>query len=299
MSLYEKRNSKFFHSVYRGRPLACGSHLHRHIEVVYMFEGHSGALVDSRPVDIHEDCLFIVFPSQVHSYEGLDPQAYHLMIIDPDLFPELSSKFDGTLPENPVLENASAHPELLTLLELIRKANQDRKNTDEQSSEAALRGLGLAFLSLFLDLLPLEKSEGRNGDSVRKVLDYCAMHYTEDISLEELSRSLHMSKYYVSHIFSDQLHTGFIDYINTLRLSEACRYLESTEKNVTEIGELVGFGTTRTFNRVFKSRYQVSPSEYRQSREARRTSFPSDTAPKETAPKETAEYNDPCCDCDF
>ena len=136
-------------------------------------------------------------------------------------------------------------------------------------------------------------------------MDYCARHYTEEISLEELARDLHMSKYYVSHIFSEQLNTGFIDYINTLRLSEACRYLESTENNVTEIGELVGFGSTRTFNRVFKSRYQVSPLEYRQSREARRASFPSDTPPRESTVSDSGCDCDGCdcdnlgCDCDF
>ena len=294
MSLYEKRNSKFFHSVYRGRPLACGNHLHRHIEVVYMCEGHSGALVDSRPVDIVADSLFVVFPNQVHSYEGLEMQAYHLMIVDPELFPELSLTLEGYLPCDPILTNVSLHPELLALIELIRRASQNLGGTAQRGApDTALRGLGLAFFSMLFGLMPLEKTGNRGGDAIQQVLDYCAKHYNEELSLSGLGDALHMSKYYISHLFSDRFHTGFSDYINTLRLSEACRYLETTDRSVTEIGELVGFGTTRTFNRVFKSRYQVSPGEYRQMREERRMNYPSDVAPK--------EENDGCdCDgCDF
>lgn len=284
MSLYEKRNSKFFHSVYRGRPLACLGHLHPHIELVYMTEGHSGAVVDSVPVDIVEDSLFVVFPHQLHSYEGLEHQAYHLMIVDPEQFPELSQTFEGYLPKSPLLTNVSTHKELLALIELIRRTSP----MGARANENALRGLGLAFFSLLFDILPLEKTARQSGDSIQKVLSYCAKHYSEDLSLAELESVLHMSRYYISHLFSEQFHTGFSDYINTLRLSEACRYLEFSDKSATEIGQLVGFGTIRTFNRVFKRRYGVTPIEYRQLRESGRALTPPASAP----------YNDNGCDCD-
>jgi AraC-like DNA-binding protein len=255
-----------------------------------MYEGRSEAVVDSVPVTIGEDCLFVVFPHQLHSYDGYEKQAYHLMIVDPELFPELSQTFAEYLPKSPIMERISEHKELMVLIELIRRTSP----TGECANENALRGLGLAFLSLLLDTLPLEKTGSRGGDSLQKVLNYCANHYNEDLSLADLGQALHMSKYYVSHLFSEKFHTSFSDYINTLRLSEACRYLEFSEKSVTEIGELVGFGTIRTFNRVFKTRYGVSPVEYRQQREDRRMSFPNTPV----MPKEPASYPHDACDCD-
>ncbi|MBO7296439.1 MAG: helix-turn-helix transcriptional regulator, partial [Clostridia bacterium] len=65
--------------------------------------------------------------------------------------------------------------------------------------------------------------------------------------------------------FGNKIGTGFNDYINALRVSEACRYLRRTNKSITEISALVGFGTLRTFNRAFIKQVGTSPSEYRKS----------------------------------
>ena len=78
-----------------------------------------------------------------------------------------------------------------------------------------------------------------------------------------MEEELHLSKYYISHLFGSKIGTGFNDYINALRVSEACRYLRRTNKSITEISALVGFGTLRTFNRAFFKQVGMSPSEYR------------------------------------
>ena len=61
----------------------------------------------------------------------------------------------------------------------------------------------------------------------------------------------------------DKLGLRFNDYVNSLRISEACRYLVHTDHSITEISEIVGFNTLRTFNRAFMKQLGISPSEYR------------------------------------
>ncbi|MBO7311046.1 MAG: helix-turn-helix transcriptional regulator, partial [Clostridia bacterium] len=77
---------------------------------------------------------------------------------------------------------------------------------------------------------------------------------------------LHISKYYVSHIMSNKLKMGFNDYINSIRVSNACKYLRKTDKSITEISGIVGFNTMRTFNRAFLKQTGMTPSEYREKR---------------------------------
>ncbi|MBE6661893.1 MAG: helix-turn-helix domain-containing protein [Ruminococcaceae bacterium] len=298
-SLYEKRKLDFSYLDATGgwRPLACGRHMHHHVEVVYMLGGRSGALVESAPCEITGDSVFITFPNQIHAYEGRERQEYHLMIVNPDLFPELSGVFGGFVPRDPILENASQYPELLSLIELIGKEAKRRRESGEATGEAMLRGLGLAFFSALFRVLPMEKREVGKSDSMRLILDYCAKNYSENLSLASLGESLHLSKYYISHLFSDQFHMSFSDYINTLRLAEACRYLESTDRSVTEISELVGFGTPRTFNRVFQKHYNLSPTEFREAREKREDG--SERANVPVVPQYVAERGnlgfDDCC----
>lgn len=296
--LYEKRRVDFFYldALHGARPLACGNHMHSHVEVVYMKKGRSGALVESVPCEIGDDSLFIAFPNQLHAYEGRLRQEYHLLIVNPTLFPELSGIFGGYEPTSPILENVSSHPELITLIELIA-AEEKKPEGDERVKEAALRGLGLAFFSALFRVLPMEKKSGTQSDAMRRILEYCAQNYREPLSLESLGEALHMSKYYVSHLFSERYHTSFSDYISSLRLADACRYLECTDKSVTEISELVGFGSTRTFNRAFRAHYGISPTDYRS--ESAKLEAQTDGAPKPVyiPPEPAAGFDCGSMDC--
>ena len=47
------------------------------------------------------------------------------------------------------------------------------------------------------------------------------------------------------------------------RLNYACHRLENTSDSITNICLDSGFESQRTFNRVFKERYKISPSDYR------------------------------------
>ena len=78
-----------------------------------------------------------------------------------------------------------------------------------------------------------------------------------------LSDKLGLNRYYISHLFSKKLGMRFNDYINSLRISEACRMLLNSDDSVTDICFHVGFGTLRTFNRAFIRHTGRTPSEYR------------------------------------
>ena len=106
--------------------------------------------------------------------------------------------------------------------------------------------------------LPLSESE-----SLRAIVSFCTQNYNEQLSLSLLQEKLHLNKYYISHLFSGRLGLGFNDYINSLRVSEACRYLLHSDEPIARISTLVGFQTPRTFNRAFIKQMGVSPSEYR------------------------------------
>ena len=103
------------------------------------------------------------------------------------------------------------------------------------------------------------------GDSgaLRSIVSFCSQNFSENLSLSLLEEKLHLNKYYISHLFSEKLGIRFNDYINSLRIFEACKMLVNSDLSVTEISEYVGFNTLRTFNRAFSKQTGYSPSEYR------------------------------------
>ena len=62
---------------------------------------------------------------------------------------------------------------------------------------------------------------------------------------------------------NQKLGMGFNDYVNSIRISNACRLLTESDMPIGEISETVGFNTVRTFNRAFVKHMGMSPREYR------------------------------------
>lgn len=262
-SLYEKRKTDFYYRTDKSKHviLGCHPHLHQHIELVYLIEGHSTGYADSIAYKIGPGDIFIAFPNQIHRFITTEPEKYMLFIISPDMIPEVAPAISSGLPVSNLLKNADQFPNIVRLLHEIAAASQDKG----ENRDLILRGYLLAFFGELLRQMPLIKIRSGETQALKTVVDYCSQNYTSILSLALLEEKLHISKYYISHLFSDRLNIRFNDYINSLRISQSCRYLRQTDKSVTEISELVGFSTLRTFNRAFIKHMKKSPSAYRKS----------------------------------
>ena len=108
-----------------------------------------------------------------------------------------------------------------------------------------------------------KKINAEDIHAIGSVMNYCMAHYSEPLSLDLLEKKLHINKYYISHIMNQKLNMGFNDYINSIRISNACRKLSESNLSISEISDAVGFNTVRTFNRAFSKRMGISPREYR------------------------------------
>ena len=71
------------------------------------------------------------------------------------------------------------------------------------------------------------------------------------------------SQAYINRMFRKYYGQTPTDYINDLRLSHAASLLQTTGLTVLEIAGICGFENLSWFNRLFKQRYQLTPSEYR------------------------------------
>lgn len=120
------------------------------------------------------------------------------------------------------------------------------------------------MLSELFEMMEFTDVKPSDSNKIKEILNYCTENYTKDISLESISKELYISKYYISHLFRQKLHTGFTEYIGMLRISDACSLLMSEDKSITEVAYSVGFNSMRSFNRSFLKVTGKVPREYRQ-----------------------------------
>lgn len=98
------------------------------------------------------------------------------------------------------------------------------------------------------------------GSRIKALLD---LHYTEDIRLGALAAELHISPYYLSHVFKDM--TGYSpgQYITRRRIGLAQNLLISTNLTVSEVAARVGYPSPSHFHDRFTKNVGMSPRTYR------------------------------------
>ena len=98
---------------------------------------------------------------------------------------------------------------------------------------------------------------------INKVCTYIQNHYSKSISLKQVSDLVFMTESNFCKFFKKATSTTFSDYLNDLRINEACHLLLYSEDTVSKIAHDCGFESLSYFNRVFLRKKQLTPSGFR------------------------------------
>lgn len=235
--------------------LSSFAHLHKELEVVYVRSGKSVAYADKNSYLLNAGDMFITFPNQVHYYRTVQKGEYIVLIFSPDIIYGYSSEISKSVPDKNYFSSLDAG-EIEELFDKIYAADGEYKNLN-------ISGYINVIMSLVLPRLTLKTVNAENNSAFYNVIDFCTHNFTDDITLDLVAEKLHLSKYYISHLINKRLKQNFNEYINNLRIAEACNLLRETDAKIADISEDVGFGTIRSFNRAFKLIMGISPAEYR------------------------------------
>lgn len=242
------------------------THLHKQIELMVVLEGTLTLTVDHVSKTLSAGSHAIIFPNQLHSLETIGNSKILLCIFDGDFCHSYRKHFLDSIPASNEfsVSNLSTHSKT-AVAGLLMLTNEFPRNT---LIPPAILALAEGYLTLLLadifshmELVPRTVSEDLELE--QKLLIYLERHYTEDLSLEILSKEFGVSRFTLSRLFTDKLHTTFTYYVNSKRLEYACNLLLSTDLSVTQIALDAGFGSSRTFFREFHQAYHTTPREYR------------------------------------
>ena len=98
---------------------------------------------------------------------------------------------------------------------------------------------------------------------MNSAITYINEHYMEELSLEDAAVFAGFSKYYFSRMFKQFSGISFSEYLTRKRLNVAADLLVRTNQSIREVAVASGFGSTATFNRIFRLHKNCTPSQYR------------------------------------
>lgn len=258
LPIYEKIENSL--EIYHQNSCHIPPHLHKSLECVYITEGTLELGICQELYHMEKGGFAIVFPDLIHHYQVFCPQkstAVYLLAS-----PALSGTFLPTLqqscPADPIIKKDYLHPDIPYAINSLLN--------DSFSSNAAV--LHQAFMQIILArslscFQLVEKSSAGSSDIIYRTVSYIAAHYKEPVTLTGMAHDLGCSPYALSRVFSKTFHCNFNQYLNMVRLDYACALLRHTSHPIMEILLESGFDSQRTFNRVFRDCYRMSPREYR------------------------------------
>lgn len=128
-----------------------------------------------------------------------------------------------------------------------------------------LYGMGSEYLRQRVqESLFSENSLANASELCRRILDTIHTHYMDpQLSASTIANTLHYTVSYLCATFKRERGETIHNYINKVRLDNACRMLEQTKARISSIAEQTGYENEAYFSRVFKREIGLSPLAYR------------------------------------
>lgn len=121
-----------------------------------------------------------------------------------------------------------------------------------------------ALLTLLMEQSwhPEEGTLSKKRMELEKVKEFLDEHFTEKITLDDLSEQFFINKYYLTRIFKDTYGSTISHYILTKRITRAKQLIRFSDMTMDEIAETVGMNDASYFSRAFRKVEGISPTEY-------------------------------------
>ena len=140
------------------------------------------------------------------------------------------------------------------------------KGLDTNAEMAALISESILLYSFYFlgskIILPSTKNH-LNGDVALKTKKYIDDNFSKQkLTLELLSNELLYSPKYISSTFKKRFNVGIAEYINTIRIQNACTLMQQGFSSISNVSSQCGYVDPQYFSKVFKQKIGVSPKEY-------------------------------------
>ena len=266
---------EFFIHDSEGRSMEVSEHWHDCMEFQFILEGETLHRINGHPCLLRKGMLLILTAGDVHgsSYQSgvqtrtavlkFDEAALEAFRPDRQRFRYLDRFMDrGQAAWQP---DEVQQRQLRIFSEQLRQEQQRR----QKGYEFMLHGLALQLTGYLIreGMLEWRREEPAVtiGPELERIIRYVEENYMRDINLRQVAGELHMNYSYASRYFRKMTGKNFKEFLDFVRISEACRMLAS-DRTIAEIALACGFSCPQSMTRTCRRLLGQSPSALRKFR---------------------------------
>lgn len=151
----------------------------------------------------------------------------------------------------------------------------EQKHTFEKMYKLLSKGYGSDVLDAIALILPYFLStylhrdmfdrltDSSKSDVIDLAIEFLRTKIDSRLSLKEIAEHNNLSVSHFSKLFKSRTGYSPIEYLNYLKIQEACYILQFSDLRISEISFRLGFDDQYYFSRLFKEHMGVSPLKYR------------------------------------
>lgn len=257
------------------RDFAYPLHYHPEFELNYLYNAEGAERIVGDSVEsIGPQELCLVGPNLYHAWKaGQCPTDTYKR--------EITLQFESNLfPED--LKNKDIYAKIADMLRRSESGLQFSPETAKaaepmltsisrtQGFEAYMEFLRLMqFLAESPDQRPLasntfqSEQTATTDNRIERVHDFIVENYRERITLADVAQLLNMSPVSVTRLIKQRTGKSFIDFLNEIRIGFAARQMVDSDMSISEICFSNGFNNISNFNRTFRKKQGLTPTEFR------------------------------------
>lgn len=252
------------------------THWHNEYEIIYVKKGQGVISLDLEYHDVKAGDIILIVPGQLHSIEQKADKTmeYENLIFGADIIANkhndycytnfFSSLTKRTL-QYPTIFNQSTCKYYHDIARCIDNADEICKTFPHGYQLAIKSYLFQMFFVIFTNL-PKDKpptKKKKSLDKMKLIVKYVGNNYADNITIEDMANLCDFSQSHFMKFFKNNMEVSFIEYLNNYRLTMASRLLISSNSSIIAISMESGFDNLSYFNRLFKKKYDMTPSEFR------------------------------------
>lgn len=248
-------------------------HFHYYMEIAYCTEGQGVFSSNNRLYEVGTGDITIAASNILHTTQakaGVRTKTTNLYIDLEDLlklFPRGEVRTNLSVVNESIQDiyylKGEKYPEIVWLVKEMIGLNQRK----EQNYKAQTIGLLYALIFKLYDILAEKRGQTVIVGQlpIMPAIEYIYDHYMEQIKVQDLARVCHFSESHFRKVFLEMKGMQPMEYLNSIRIREARRMLLNSTETIRVVGEKCGYTSVTTFERNFKQRTGMLPSQWRES----------------------------------